>query len=228
MAGRMVYHERQSHSDSCRMHALHSIFGRPVFGTWADFQANICDTFDKRHGFPVGMSRSVTAPGFMEHAVQAVDRSVHATCFQAHDRDKKHAVVQVLSSPSGPMTFTALGLLAFNGEHVWAAVRAGSGSGWTTVDSLSPFPTPCSLPALLKESIGFYLVTKDKSPPGATTTTHVHVPTSQHLSVLGHHRHHDPDAVRVLRVLHSPPLPRCGRVGVRSVDQKGTVVTRLA
>jgi hypothetical protein len=250
LENQMVFHERQSHHDSCRMHALHSVLGGPVFGKWTDFVAKVCDEFDRLSGFPGGTSRGVTPPGFMEFAVQRVHRTLHATCFLGHERDKKHAVLQLLAA-HGPQakiaSFVAQGLLVFDREHVWAVVH--DGSKWVTVDSLRSSPGPCSLPSLLSENTGFYLVTKDQETPRAsasvfptrrptfeipfdssrpaTQASHGGVRQQQQqysvpmrpISFPAHSRRPGSNAVRVIGVLHAPYQPGCGRVGVRQVDQ---------
>lgn len=216
-----VFQERQSHHDSCRMHALHCIFGGPVFGSWPRFQAAVCDVFDRRQGFPAGTSRSVTAPGFMDFACQQVDPSVHATCFLNHEVAKKHAVVQVLLAKGGVDLLgivDTLGLLVFARDHVWAVVKdRRRPSGWVTVDSLAFGPAPCSLPTLLTENVGFYLITKHKQQDHDHPRVHMRgvsssVPESTDIGCGG------ADDLHLVRVIHAPRDPVGDRVGVRRME----------
>ena len=232
----MVHHERQAFGDSCRMHALNAVLGRPHFRAWPDFLVHVCDAFDRAEGFPVGTSRAVTPPGFMEFALQQVDATLLATCFMTHETAKKHAVVQVLQARTRT---DIVGLLAYSREHVWAVVpvpSAGGGHTWVTVDSLHAGPSPCSLSTLLQESVGFYLVTQSAAPrpplpPVTPVTPPTHVPyhrgslrLRRHLPQPPSHERLGPNGVRVVRVLHVPPLPFCGSFGIQQVDRARRLV----
>lgn len=226
-----MWHERQSHDDSCRMHALNNVLGGPVFKSWTGFRQSICAEFDRMQGFPAGTSQSVTAPGFFDFALQQVDTRLHATCFLAHEIKLKEAVVGLLEKRESirvrEQEAIVVGLLPFTRDHVWAMKRGGTGAGWVALDSMHHGPSPRSLSSLLSENVGFYLITLHKDAHD-TVPVHDHPPPSMRLVPKSpDHGRSGASPVRVVRVLHAPHFADCSRVGVREMDRKRRSVSYM-
>ena len=148
----VVYHERQSRPDSCRMHATNACLGRAAY-TWPTFLA-LCHEFSALTGGHTAEYHAGDGVTLFGHALRragAAWATLPLAMYKAGTSDNKKTAARLEFARAH-----ALGALVYNAGHVWYLKRHGP--GWVKVDSLGGGVSATTLDSVWRDGLGVEVI----------------------------------------------------------------------